>query len=299
MASIVAARFNRTKRIEIFFFAKGGKFGQVGRVGVGDRQANRNDVSSMTGGLGVIPFRSTLVDLYDHLPDVVFFMKDIDGRYLTVNHSLVDRVGLRQKSDLIGRSAREIFPSPYGDRYSAQDDWVMRTGNRIEDRLELHWYSRGRAGWCLTTKIPLRDEDGRVVGLVGISRDLGAPGEAGKIPAALGEALDYLESNFGEALTPTHLAARAKLSPVRFARLIKRIFRLTPSHLITQTRLAAASRLLRETDRQVADIAVECGFYDHSAFTRAFRSAMGATPTEFRKAEPRAFPATGFASRRP
>ena len=102
----------------------------------------------MTGGLGLIPVHSTLVDLYDHLPDVVFFMKDIDGRYLAVNQSLVDRVGLRQKSDLIGRSAREIFPSPYGDRYSTQDDWVIHTGNRIEDRLELHWYSRGRAGWC-------------------------------------------------------------------------------------------------------------------------------------------------------
>jgi PAS domain S-box-containing protein len=253
----------------------------------------------MSPSLGWIPTRTALVDLYDHLPDVAFFMKDIDGRYRAVNQSLVERVGLSEKSDLLGRTARETFPSPFGERYSTQDDWVMRTGNQIKDRLELHWYSRGRAGWCLTTKIPLRDEDGRVVGLVGISRDLGAPGEAGKIPAALGEALDYLESNFGESLTPTDLAVRAKLSPVRFARLIKRIFRLTPSHLITQTRLAAASRLLRETDRQVADIAVECGFYDHSAFTRAFRSATGSTPTEFRKVGPRTFPGLGFASRRP
>ena len=101
----------------------------------------------MTLGLGSFPAGSTLVDLYDHLPDVVFFMKDLGGRYLAVNQSLVNRVGLRQKCDLLGRSAREIFPSPYGERYSAQDDWVMRTGNRIEDRLELHWYSRGRAGW--------------------------------------------------------------------------------------------------------------------------------------------------------
>ena len=45
---------------------------------------------------------------------------------------------------------------------------------------------------------------------------------------------------------------------------------------------AALARLLRETERDVAAIALECGFYDHSAFTRAFRSAMSATPTEFR-----------------
>jgi AraC-like DNA-binding protein len=58
---------------------------------------------------------------------------------------------------------------------------------------------------------------------------------------------------------------------------------LTPSQLIAQTRLAAASRLLRETSKPVADIAHACGFYDHSAFTRAFRSATGLTPTQFRE----------------
>jgi uncharacterized membrane protein YqiK len=52
--------------------------------------------------------------------------------------------------------------------------------------------------------------------------------------------------------------------------------------LITQTRLATASHLLRETDRPVADIAVDCGFYDHSAFTRAFRSVTDLTPSQFR-----------------
>jgi AraC-like DNA-binding protein len=40
--------------------------------------------------------------------------------------------------------------------------------------------------------------------------------------------------------------------------------------------------MLEESDRSVADIALDCGFYDHSAFTRAFRSATGRTPTEFR-----------------
>jgi AraC-like DNA-binding protein len=49
-----------------------------------------------------------------------------------------------------------------------------------------------------------------------------------------------------------------------------------------QTRLAAAARLLVETDRPVADIAYDCGFYDHSALTRAFRSATNLTPTQFR-----------------
>ena len=83
-------------------------------------------------------------------------------------------------------------------------------------------------------------------------------------------------------VSATTLAKKAGLAPVRFARLIKRIFRLTPSQLIAQRRLAAASRLLLESGRTVAEIALACGFYDHSAFTRAFHAATGSTPTQFR-----------------
>ena len=82
----------------------------------------------------------------------------------------------------------------------------------------------------------------------------------------------------GEA--DAHLAHEQQIG--RFARLIKRIFRLTPNQLIMQTRIAAAARLLTESDRSVSDIAYECGFYDHSAMTRAFRSATRLTPTQFR-----------------
>lgn len=221
--------------------------------------------------------------LFDHIPDTVFFLKDRLGRYLAVNESLVERCGLREKSELLGHHVRDIFPPELADCYAAQDDAVLHTGRPIVDRLELHWYARRRSGWCLTTKFALREAVGGIIGLVGISRDLRAPGDRENIPASLVNALDYLENHYDEDLSPASLARRSELTSIRFARLIKRIFRLTPGQLITQTRLAAASRLLRETNRPVSSIAHACGFYDHSAFTRAFHSATGATPTEFRR----------------
>jgi AraC-like DNA-binding protein len=131
--------------------------------------------------------------------------------------------------------------------------------------------------------LPLRDGARRITGVIGISRDIRAPGDRSSIPAALVDTLEYLEENFGDDLSPSSLAKLAGLSPIRFARLIKRIFRLTPSQLITQTRLAAASELLLEKSDTVVEIAHRCGFSDHSAFTRAFRSATGLTPTQFRE----------------
>jgi PAS domain S-box-containing protein len=233
---------------------------------------------------GLLPREATaLAELFDHVPDTVFFLKDVQGRYVAVNQSFLERVGASSPAALVGRHVREIFPAELAESYAAQDERVLRTGRPLLDRLELHWYQRRRKGWCLSTKLPLRDAAGRVVGLAGISRDLRAPGDAEIIPEALASTLQYLEANYGESVSPARLASRAGLTPVRFARLIKRIFRLTPSHLITQTRLAAASRLLEESDRPVADVALECGFYDHSAFTRAFRSALGLTPTAYRR----------------
>jgi PAS domain S-box-containing protein len=220
--------------------------------------------------------------LFDHIRETAFFLKDPAGRYLAVNESLVERCGLQDKSELVGRHPRDIFPRELAERYAAQDEAVIRTGRALVDVLELHWYARRQAGWCLTTKLPVRDDSGRVVALVGISRDLRAPGDGETIPASLAGTLEYLECHYDEPISPAGLAKRAGLPLTRFERLIKRIFRITPSQLITQTRLAAASRLLRETDQPVAEIAHACGFYDHSAFTRAFRSATGATPTGFR-----------------
>ena len=228
------------------------------------------------------PAWAVIEQLFDHVPDTVFFVKDRAGRYLATNQTLVERCGLRTKAELLGKAVTAVFPRELAERFAAQDEAVLRSGRAIIDRLELHWYPRRRTGWCLTTKLPLRDGRGEVVGLVGISRDLREPGDARSLPAAVAPVLEYLETHYAEPVSPRSLAQRAGLSPVRFARLIKRLFRLSPVQLIAQTRLAAASRLLRETGQQVADIAVACGFYDHSAFTRAFKSATGQTPTQFR-----------------
>lgn len=234
---------------------------------------------SITNPLALL---AMIEQLFDHVPETVFFIKDRRGHYVAVNQTLVERCGLREKRELIGRHVRAVFPKELAERYANQDETVLRTGHPIIDRLELHWYVRRQSGWCLTTKLPWRDEAGNIAGLVGISRDLRAPGDRETIPKSLAATLEYLETHCADPLSPASLARHAGLSPVRFARLIKRIFRMTPHQLITQTRLAAASHLLRETDRSVAEIAFDCGFYDHSAFTRAFRSVTDLTPTQFR-----------------
>lgn len=225
-----------------------------------------------------------LEQLFDQTPDIAFFIKDVAGRYVVVNHSLVERNGLREKTQLLGKRPSDVCPGELGRIPADQDLAVIRSGRPILDRLELHWQLPHRPCWCLTTKLPLRDPAGRTIGLIGLSRDVRAPVAVSEIPAGLAKALEIVERQYSDPLTPSVLARRAGLSPSRLARLVKRIFGLTPTQIIAKTRLATATRLLRETDRSVAEIAHDCGFYDHSAFTRAFRSAIGLTPSRFRAA---------------
>lgn len=226
---------------------------------------------------------SVLELLFDPVPDMTFFIKDTAGRYVAVNASLVERHGLQHKSQVLGKRPSDICPGDFGRIPSQQDATVLRSGRPLLDHLELHWYAPHQPGWCLTTKLPMRDATGVIVGLIGISRDVRAPIERSEIPVEVADALDHFERHLAEPVTPSTLARRAGLSPPQFARLMKRLFGLTPSQFIAKTRIAVASCLLRETTQSVSDIALACGFYDHSAFTRAFRKVANVTPTQFRE----------------
>ncbi len=222
-------------------------------------------------------------ECFDLIPDAVFFLKDRQGRYAAVNQTLVERCGRRSKADLLGRTVHDLFPADLAARYAAQDDAVLASGSAVVNQLELHLYPAGKTGWCLTTKLPLRDPVGHIAGLVGLSRDLRAGADGDAVPAPLVATMDYLRAHFAGPVTPAQLAARAGLATAKFTRLTKRLLGLTPGQLIMQTRLQAATQRLRDTDQPVAAIAHACGFYDHSAFARHFKTATGLTPLAYRQ----------------
>jgi hypothetical protein len=91
-----------------------------------------------------------------------------------------------------------------------QDAEVLHTGRPIVERLELHWYSPHKPGWCLTTKLPRRDAAGRVIGIIGISKDVRSPVAPQEIPAGVAAALRRLETSYADPITPGQLAHTAR-----------------------------------------------------------------------------------------
>jgi PAS domain S-box-containing protein len=238
------------------------------------------------------PFRGSddlglLEKLFGQLPDVVFFVKDRQGRYSRFNETLLERCGVRERRKLLGLTAEKVFPKPLGESYTAQDQLVLEQGVEIRDKLELHIYPGGGQGWCLTFKMPLRDAAGTITGLVGISRDLHRPDEHDVDYRRLACAVEHLQTHYAETVRLETLAQSVGLSLDRFERLVKRVFYLTPRQLLTKTRIEAASKLLVESTRSIADIAYACGYCDHSAFTRQFKATVGMAPADFRESRRR------------
>jgi PAS domain S-box-containing protein len=230
-----------------------------------------------------------LEKLFNEFPNVVFFAKDSEARYTSVNNAMLERFGFKRREQLIGMKAEQVYPTSLGSVFAAQDEQVLKRGIEIRDKLELHIYPGGRQGWCLTFKTPLRDGDDRVRGLVGLSRDLHRPDEQDADYPRLARAIDRLQQSFAETVRLEELAQSVGLSLDRFERMVRRVFYITPRELLIKTRIEAASKLLVDSDRSIADIGLACGYCDHSAFTRQFRATAGMTPAEYRGSHRGAF----------
>ena len=230
--------------------------------------------------------------LFDTLPDVVFFAKDADGRYTHANQTLLERLRLTKRAQLIGRRTDELFPGGLGDRYREQDEAVLRGGAEIVGQLELHLYPNRSAGWCLTHKMAWREGPGTsgrrrdaIVGLVGLSRDLATPGLSHATPPAtfarVAQVVERLQRDYAEPLQIGQLARAAGLSIAQLERHVAQLYRVTPRQLLARIRLDAALVLL-SGDASIAAIAHACGYADHSAFSRQFRRSTGVSPQQWR-----------------
>ncbi|GGL13882.1 AraC family transcriptional regulator [Deinococcus radiotolerans] len=221
--------------------------------------------------------------LLDGAPDLIFFVKDLHGRYVSVNDTLRRRSGAPHKQAVLGRTAAEVFTGDPGRRFNEQDVQAVRDGRELRDVLEMYFGPQGEPNWCLTHKIPLHDSAGNVVGLIGMSRDVPAGIERHEDFARVAQALRYMHGHFGQPLRMPALAARAGLSADSFERLMRRVCHMTPQQVLIRIRLDAALRLLRDPAHSISDIAHTCGYSDHSAFTRKFRAVTGISPQRYRE----------------
>ncbi len=105
-------------------------------------------------------------------PDSIY-AKDLHGQYILNSAMNLRLLGARGAEEVLGKTVFDLFPREIAERYDADDRQVLGTGQSVVNREEPHLKDpQGRQRWFLTTKVPLREADGQIVGLLGISRDI-------------------------------------------------------------------------------------------------------------------------------
>ena len=114
--------------------------------------------------------------LIDNLPDCIY-AKDAAGRKTMANPADLKNLRCKTEAEAVGKSDFDLFPKEIAEQFWADDQKVIQ-GEPVINREEFFLDEQGRKRWLLTSKLPLRNQDGKVVGLVGIGRDITARKEA-------------------------------------------------------------------------------------------------------------------------
>ncbi len=221
--------------------------------------------------------------LFDHLPGVSFFAKYRDFRLVAANRAFWERLGAKNEAEVIGKNDFELFPEQLARKFRSDDEQVMASGKPKLKIVELFFNRQGLPDWYFTNKFPVFGRDGTVIGVMGTVQSYTGRKTAFTPHLQLDRAVTHIREHFHQPVNLTDLAKRTGMSVRQFNRRFREVFGTNPRTFLIKTRIQAACELLRSSDQPIAEIALDFGFCDQSAFTQHFRRHMGLTPAAYRK----------------
>jgi diguanylate cyclase (GGDEF)-like protein/PAS domain S-box-containing protein len=199
--------------------------------------------------------------LMETAADSIYF-KDRECRLLRVSRKMAQDLGFSDPAELIGKTDIDLFGQAFGLATRRDDLRIMETDRPIIGEVESRQLGNGRANWTLTTKLPLHDESGNVIGLVGITREIN---EMRQIEVALQhlathDALTELPNRFLLVDRLNQLLSRADRSGTYFAVLFMDLDRFkevndSHGHDVGDLLLRAVAQRLAKSVRQSDTVA--------------------------------------------
>ena len=232
--------------------------------------------------LGQVGSIESFQQLFNQLPGIYFCVKDRQSRLMWGNTALFQRLNVAE-NQMTGTTDYEYFPRHLADGFIRDDRQVIRTGIPIINRIAV-WYNDQRMlDWFIKHKFPLRNKQGKIIGLIVSLQNYEGMDEAQTPFSELSRAIDYIRKHPGDRIEVKKLAVLSCVSPRQLHRRFRRAYGLSVQQFLVKTRIQAAIDALIRTIDPIAEIALRCGFCDQSAFTRQFRESTNFTPRKFRQ----------------
>ncbi|MCX6028489.1 MAG: PAS domain S-box protein, partial [Chloroflexi bacterium] len=115
--------------------------------------------------------RNLLRTLTDNIPDAIYF-KDTESRFIRINQAHARLFGLSDPAQAVGKTDFDFFTEEHARSAYEDEQAIMRSGQPLVSKEEKETWPDGRTAWVSSTKMPLRDQEGQIVGTFGISRDI-------------------------------------------------------------------------------------------------------------------------------
>jgi AraC-like DNA-binding protein len=222
-----------------------------------------------------------LIELFDRFEDAGFWIKDTKGRFLWVNTPFLLFNGLHSRSEILGRTDFDLCTPALATQYRLDDEKVLR-GARIISRIELVGRFDHSMGWFVTTKIPLCNHRGRIIGTAGVGHPYKKQEAGLQDESPLAAAMKIIAESFHEPFDRRKLAKQCGMSLRDFHRKFREAYHVTPHDYVRQLRVRASCKALVFSQKTLARIATEFGFSDQSHFTREFHRLIGEPPGVYR-----------------
>jgi PAS domain S-box-containing protein len=143
--------------------------------------------------------RDMLCTLLENSPDCIYF-KDRQSRFVRCSKAFEGLFQVSDRSRFIGKTDFDFFTEEHARPAFEDEQEIIRTGQPLLGKVEKETHPDGRMTWCLTTKMPWRDKDGRIIGTFGISKSVTALKEAEAKLASERDLLRTLLDNFPDAI---------------------------------------------------------------------------------------------------
>ena len=221
--------------------------------------------------------------LFHGLEKVLFFIKDRSGRFVMI------RRGTRMQGPLgpdtgVQSTDYDWYPRCIADRMRADDLRVMESG---QPRLNVVEFlvnpARCAVGWHVTQKFPVRNRQGRIIGVMGTVQPCDGRFETFFADSKTGAVFDRVLQDPAAIRSVAELSRLSGMSPKQLGRHVHRVAGMAPRAFLMLCRIKHACEQLLEPTKTVAAIAQESGFCDQSAFAYQFRKVVGIAPLEYRR----------------
>ncbi len=233
--------------------------------------------SSFVNQMGI----EQLIKMFDLLPDVLFWVKDSHHNFIHANQAFIDHKGVKGIDKIIGKTDYDFSPVHIAKQFILDDEKIL-AGKSVTERLEINLTQSGDTACYATSKRPITNEQGDIIGSYGITRNLEKQAKVMSNVEALKIPVNYIRKNYQQHFSIENLAEVACLSVSALERRFKKYLSKTPKQFINEVRLENARKLLVETNIPISLVGDETGFTDHSYFSKQFRLFFGELPSAYR-----------------